>query len=189
MSSPIDPADAANKLYVDSAVSGSSGGVPASGGTFTGQVYLPNSFAATSGYSVCYINGDGRISRNASSLRFKKYVSKVDPLGLGNLFPDLARYQLRSIEGSKGDGTWRYGHIAEWLHDDPDLQRFVIYETEDDGVTLKVDSFGIPVPLTLDFFGLILAQTAALKAMHDSYAATISRLEDRLEALERITAS
>lgn len=170
----------APKSYVDQ-VAGSSG---FNGGTVTGQIYLPNSFAATSGYNVCYINGDGRISRNASSLRFKKFVSEIDPLDMGDVFPKLARFKMRSQNGSRSDETWRFGHIAEWLHEDQYLQKFVIYETEEDGYTLALDAFGQPIPMSIDFIALSLVQAAVLKALHDEQSARIASLEARIEALE-----
>lgn len=175
---------AAPKSYVDSMA----GSTSWNGGTVTGQIYLPNSFAATSGYTVCYINGDGRISRNASALRFKKYVSRVDPLQLGNIFPDLVRYKLRSQTDSRSDEAWHYGHIADWLGEDPDTQPFTVYETEADGYTLARDAFGLPIPLSIDFIALLLAQTAQLHARVTAQETLISTLLSRVEALEGKTA-
>lgn len=166
---------AASKGYVD-AVAG--GGGSWNGGVVSGQIYLTNAFPATSGYSVCYLNSDGRISRNASALRFKKYVSTVDPLGLGNLFPDLVRYKLRvqdlgDGEKSSSDEAWHYGHIADWLAEDPDLQKFVVYEVEP-------DAFGRPVPLSIDFIALLLAQTAQLNDRVLTLEARLASLEGKL---------
>lgn len=171
---PTLPGHAASKGYVD-AVAGGGGW---NGGVVTGQIYLTNAFPANSGYSVCYINSDGRISRNASALRFKKYVSKIDPLGLGNLFPDLVRYKLRAQdlgngERSPSDEAWHYGHIADWLAEDPDLQKFAVYEVEP-------DAFGRPVPLSIDFIALLLAQTAQLNARVLTLEARLADLEGKL---------
>lgn len=118
--------------------------------------------AATSGYTIAYINGDDRISRGASSERFKKYISQVDPEKLGDIFPDLYRFQMKSSSESKSDNAWHYGHIAERLAEVPELAPFVIWETEKDGVTLARDSFGLPVPLSIDFIALLLAQNAQI---------------------------
>jgi len=171
------------KAYVDNAIAGISTGW--NGGTVTGQILVPNAYPATSGYSVAYINGDGRISRNASAERFKKFISDLDPLALGDLFPQLVRYQLRSQPDSPTDGAWHFGHIADRMAEDPDLERFVIYDTEDDGRTVKRDSFGRPVPLTIDFIALLLTQTANLNARAVAAEQRADALEARLEALER----
>lgn len=143
-SSPIDNADAANKFYVDNAVSGISSGVPASGGTFTGQVYFPNSTPATSSYVVAYINGDGRLSKNASSRRYKEDI--VDAPELGDIWPDLREYQLIG-----GDGSRKIGYIAEELHG-TDAERFIVWADLGTGL----------VPDSIDFLALLMAQNADL---------------------------
>lgn len=173
VSSPIEAADAANKTYVDSAVGGIdlSSRVAKSGDTMSGQLYLPASFAASSSYTVAYINGDGRVSRGASSERYKKFISDIDPLSLGDLFPSFKRFQMRG-----GDGVWRYGYTAEQLAADPTTEPFVIYRrhVEDDGTAphLERDEHGNPIPESIDFIGFLLAQNAQLHAR-------LAALEDR----------
>lgn len=153
--------------------------VSKAGDTMTGHLWLPNSTAATSGYTICYINGDGRVSRGASTERVKKDIRQWDPASLGDVFPDLYRFKMRT-----GDGSWTYGWIAERLHESPDLQPFVVYETEEDGKTLAVDSFGLPVPLSIDFISLLIVQTSVLAQRAESAEARLAALEARLEALE-----
>lgn len=119
--------------------------------------------AATSSYTVAYINGDGRLSKGASSVRFKKFISDVNPIALGNLFPSFKRFQMRS-----GDGVWRYGYTAEDIAANPDTEQFAVYERviEEDGTAahLKRDAAGNPIPESIDFIGLLLAQVAQLNA-------------------------
>lgn len=130
------------------------------GGTVTGQIYLPNSFAATSGYTIAYINGDGRISRGASSRRYKKFISAAGDMG--DLFPTpLQRFQMR-----QGDGSWRYGYIAEDLVG-TDAEPFVVFQTaadEEGTFVVTTDDNGDPIPESIDFVGLLLAQVAQLNA-------------------------
>lgn len=182
----LDPSangHAATKRYVDDKVAAiPAGGVPSTGGTFTGNVFFPNAVPATSGYQVAYINGDGRLSRNASSERYKKYISEIDPAGLGDIWPNLVRYQMRL-----GDGSWKYGYIAERLDESDDLRPFVIYATvtEEDAETgeyvtrLAVDENGAPVPDSIDFIALLMAQNAQLHQAVDLLAQRLDALEGR----------
>lgn len=115
----------------------------------------------TSAYVSAWINGDGRIGKSASSLRYKKYVSAMDPAAMGDIWPDLQRFQMRG-----GDGSWRYGYIAEYMAAVPDQERFVVYESEknDDGdIVPKLDADGNPIPESIDFFGMLIAQVAQLQ--------------------------
>ena len=113
------------------------------------QVYLPNSFAAVSGFTVAYINSDGRVSRGSSSERYKKYITDVDPLELGDIFPQLVRFQMRSLDGT-GDGNWMLGYIAERLDENDDTERFVVRIDD------QVES--------IDFIQMLIAQVANLNA-------------------------
>lgn len=101
-STPTLAGHAANKAYVDAVAP------PAfNGGVVTGQIYLVNAFLANTGYAVCYINGDGRISRGASSSRFKKDIDRQPvPEGFSEL---VASYLMRA----DGDGVTRFGPIVE----------------------------------------------------------------------------
>jgi hypothetical protein len=96
-----------------------------SGDTMSGDLYLPGSSAATSGWTTAYIDGSGRVCRGASSLRYKKYVSTVTGSSFGNIFRPLSRFQMRG-----GDGRYTFGHLAEDLAANPDTERFVMYDGE-----------------------------------------------------------
>lgn len=111
-----------------------------------GNVFVPNSSAAASGWTAAYINSDGRLCRGASSLRYKKYVSEVQPSAFGNIFPPLNRFQMRG-----GDGRWTYGHIAETLAENPDTEPFVMYDAEGR-------------PDSVDYVPLLLAKVEQLNA-------------------------
>lgn len=166
------------------------------GFTTTGHIYLPNSTAATSGFTVAYINGDGRISRGSSSEQYKENIELVDPLSLGDIFPDLYSYTMKGDP----DKVTRFGNIAERLNESDALRPFVVYKTEpvysevpiiDEetgeqtgtaqgaviGSRLVKDSFGLPVPDSIDFIALGIAQAAVINAR-------LKLIEERLAKLE-----
>lgn len=141
------------------------GRVAKGGDTMTGDLNLPNASAATSGFTVAYINGDGRVSKGTSSLRYKDLLDDPDVSTLGNIFPTLRQYQFKN-----GDGKPTLGWIAEEVAESPDLRRFAVYKTtvDDDGnwaATNVVDS--------IDFIQLLIAQTTQLNAR-------VAELERRL---------
>lgn len=113
----------------------------------TGTFYAGGATPATSGYTVAYINGDGRLSTGASSERYKKFISEQDPQAMGDIWPTLVRYQMRN-----GDGSWKYGYIAESLDSNPDLQKFVVYADLGTGL----------IPDSIDFIALLMTQNAEL---------------------------
>lgn len=121
--------------------------IGAEGGTITGHLYLPNSSPATSGYTVAYINNDGRLSKGASSERYKENIVAVDPGVLGDLWPTLFTYEMIG-----GDGSAKIGYIAERLAEHPDLAQFVVH----------TDLDGVLVPDSIDFIALLIAQNAQL---------------------------
>ncbi len=156
---PTDRGDIAYVADVDAARSDAAaaagGRVAKSGDTMTGNLDVPNlgvagnifnggATPATSGWTVAYFNSDGRLSKGASSEAYKKFISRIDPESMGNVFPDLYRYQMR-----RGDGSWRYGWIAQRLAEDPDLQRFVVYNADGE-------------PESIDFISLLIVQNAEL---------------------------
>lgn len=172
----------ASKNYVDTAVSGKVS--PGADVTF-GQIYTPSSFAATSGWTAAYINSDGRISKGASSERFKKFISAVDPMDMGDIFPQLVRYKMRQqIDGGPLDGAWHYGNIAERLAENPATAPFVVYETTEDGKELVLGQNGAPIPESIDYVALLVAQVAQLHARSLQQDAVIEQLTARLDALE-----
>lgn len=142
---PSGANDVANKAYVDATAS-ASGKVSKTGDTMTGDLFLPNSTAATSGYTAAYINGDGRVCRGASSFRWKKDITR------GPQLPDVfavpgASYKMRQdpLEAV------RYGYIAEDLAANPATEPFVVYG--EDGK-----------PFSFDMTSLMFAQILALEA-------------------------
>lgn len=128
----------------------------------TGTFYAGGATAATDGYTIAYLNSDGRLAKGASSERYKKHISSIDPTSLGDIWPALVRYQMRS-----GDGSWKYGYIAERLAESEDLAPFVVYADLGTG----------PIPDSIDFIALLMAQNAQLKQQLDQQ-------EQRLNALE-----
>lgn len=159
-----------------------------------GHVYVPSSSAATSGYVVAYINGDGRLSKGASTERVKDGIRQIDPFSLGQIFPDLYEFFMKDDPGQ----MMRVGNIAERLDESDDLRRFVVYEREpiyadveeeievdeldEDGVVigqttttrtvsrqigarLARDAEGNPIPASIDFIALFMAQIAQLHAI------------------------
>lgn len=166
VATPTSSGQAANKGYVDS-VADASGKVSKSGDTMTGHLYLPNAVAATSGYVIAYWNGDGRVSKGASSERYKDDIAPIEPASLGDIFPQLHEFVMKDDP----DRTTRVGYIAERLHESEDLRRFVVYQTEpilDEPGSftgqrrLTLDENDQPIPDSIDFIALLLAQVAAL---------------------------
>lgn len=146
-----------------------------------GHLYVFGASAAVSGYTVAYIDATGRVSKGASSERFKEDIEQVDPASLGDIFPDLYEYVMVGDAGR----FVRIGHIAERLNESEDLRRFVVYErehiTDEDGTVtgqrLARDAQGNPIPESIDFIALLLAQTAQLHA-------EVTGLRARIETLE-----
>lgn len=159
---PNTGSNAATKDYVDGRVASVAAGVPADGGTFTGQVYFPNATAATSGYVVAYLNEDGRLSRGASSERYKTDIVPIDPDELGDVWPQLVSYRMID-----GDGTAHIGYIAERLDEHPDQQPFVVYGALPDE----------HIPESIDFIALLMAQNAQLHQHLDLLAQRLDALE------------
>lgn len=124
-----------------------------------GHLYVPNATNVISGYTVAYINADGRLGRSPSSERYKKYITDIDPEALGDVWPVLTRYQMR-----QGDGSWKYGYIADRMAEHPDQEPFVVYDL--DGR-----------PDSIDHIALLMVQNAQL---HQA----VQLLADRIIALE-----
>lgn len=162
--------------------------VAKSGDTMTGDLFLPNATAAVSGYVVAYWDGTGRISKGASSARFKEQIAQVDPLALGDLFSaPLSTFVMR---GDKGR-TERVGYIAEDMDRNPETRRFVVYERAveyDDagqsiGSSLVRDGEGNPVPESIDFVALLLAQVAQLNARDAERGREIAELRAKISGV------
>lgn len=132
----------------------------------SGSAILYGASAATSGWTQAYIDGNGRVSKGASSERYKKYISTIDAEVLGDVWPDLVRYQMRG-----GDGSWRYGYIAERLAEHADQQPFVVYKFEPNeaGEYVPTDQ-----PDSIDFISLLMVQNAQLHARLSALEARVS---------------
>lgn len=144
-----------------------------------GSLFTYGSTPAGSGAQVAYIDASGRVGRGASSLRYKENVT--DAGDLGDIWPTLHEYQMI------GETERKIGYIAEELVDTA-AERFVVYQTE---ITIDFDEFGNVirtvelshdedgnlVPDSIDFIGMLMAQTAQLNAR-------VALLEQRLAALE-----
>ena len=126
-----------------------------------GHVYVPNATNVISGYTVAYINSDGRLGRSPSSERYKKHISAIDPEALGDVWPVLTRYQMR-----QGDGSWKYGYIADRMAEHPDQEPFVVYDL--DGR-----------PDSIDHIALLMVQNAQLHQAVQILADRIIALEER----------
>lgn len=171
---PTSTGHAADKQYVDDSFNfvndkvaakfDKTGGTVAGAVTVTDHVYVPNAAPAVSNYSVAYLNTDGRLSRGASSERFKDNIEPIDPAGLGDIWPQLSRFKMIG-----GDGTWKYGYIAERLAENPDQAPFVVYG----------DMLGEPVVASIDFIALLMAQNAQLHQQLDLLAQRLDALEAR----------
>jgi hypothetical protein len=123
------------------------------------HIYVPNAFAAVSGFVVAYINSDGRLSKGASTERVKKYITEIDPATLGDVSTGLYRFQMKG-----GDGSWRYGVIAERLAENEATQPFVVYDAEG-------------LPESVDFISLLLAQNAQQSQQLAALTARVKALE------------
>lgn len=150
--------DAAASSHSHSAASISGGDFPGTAYGFAGDIFVADDIfmyggtVATSGWTVLYMNSDGRISVGASSQRYKDHI--VTAGDLGNLFAaPLREYRMKG-----GDGTNRVGYIAEELVG-TDMERFVVYGPED----RKVEGSPIVVQ-SIDFIALLMAQNAQLHA-------------------------
>lgn len=153
-----------------------------------GQGYFTAAFAAATGYTIAYIDGSGRLSKGASSERFKTRIELIDPVKLGAIFPDLYEYVMKDDTG----GLVRVGWIAERLNEVPDLQRFVVYarviDTDEDGnpvgAHLARDKNGDPIPESIDFISLFIAQITALHQRALAVEASLDNVLGRLAVLE-----
>lgn len=154
--------------------------VSKTGDTMSGDLFIPGASGASFSWTVGYVNGDGRISRGTSSERYKHDIEPVTPSSLGDLFPQLHTFV---VNGDPGE-MQRVGYIAERLNESDDLRRFVVYARDvvkdDEGKvvssSLARDEEGQPVPESIDFIALLIAQNAQL---HE----TVRALTERVDAI------
>lgn len=169
---------AASSSHTHSAASISGGDFPGAAYGFAGDIFVADDIfmyggtVATSGWTVMYMNSDGRLSVGASSERYKEAIRAAGDLG------DLFAAPLREYRMKGGDGTDRVGYIAEELVG-TDMERFVVYGPEDRKVN------GSPVVVqSIDFIALLMAQNAQLHARDVVKDAQLAELADRVAALE-----
>lgn len=157
--------------------------VQKTGDTMSGDLFIPGASPANMAtWTVAYFNGDGRLSRGASSARFKDDITPVDPLTLGDIFPQLHSFVMKDDPNR----AVRLGYIAEQMAADPLTEPFVAYEREPIFEQLEVldadgnvvghqqgavigsklvrDEDGKPIPFGIDPIALLLAQVAQLHA-------------------------
>lgn len=138
--------------------------VSKAGDSMSGDLFLPNSTAASSGYTVAYVNGDGRVARGASSERYKTDITPIAPDSLGDIWPDLHTFAMRDDPAR----VPRVGYIAERLAESEALRPFVVWRQEavevDGQVVYRIatDEDGNPIAESIDFIALLLAQVAQL---------------------------
>lgn len=149
-----------------------------------GHVYVPNSTIASFGsWTNAYIDGDGRLTRGASSRRFKQDINDAPTDG------DYFCMPLREFRMKGGDGKTILGYIAEELVG-TDAERFVVFEmdvsvteSEEEGgeptviQTPRLDANGDRIPFSIDFMPLIMAQNAQLKAELTATNARLAAIE------------
>lgn len=126
--------------------------VPKSGAVITGDIFLPNSGPANFTYTNAFINGDGRVSRGASSERYKENIGPADLEALSGVFD----VPLDEFEMIGGDGTRMLGRIAEKLAANPATARFVIWLPDPVTGEPRIESY--------DMLALLFAQAAVLDA-------------------------
>lgn len=123
----------ASKGYVDARVVPND---PTFGNVFAnGAFYSPNAIPAVSGWTNAYINGpDGRISKGASSRRFKKEIKSWTPEAQATLAMQVVTFRYRAEMFGKDDparaaAPVEVGLIAEDLHE-LGLYWLVVYDAE-----------------------------------------------------------
>lgn len=136
-------------------------------GNFRTVPFYTDAPPATSGYTLAYINGDGRLSTGASSQRYKTDIKDAGDLGDLFMMP-LREYRMRQ-DGAEPptqpvDEEARIGYIAEELIGTP-AERFVVYREG------QVES--------IDFIALLMAQAVQLATENALLAQRVAALEKR----------
>jgi hypothetical protein len=115
--------------------------------TVSGSIFVPNAFAAVSGYTVAYLNVDGRLSKGSSAVRFKQDFQPVDTTSLAApIFTmPVSRFRLITAVNEFGDSApVEIGFIAEYL-EAQGLSEFVY--RDDDGQLLGIQYERLVIPL------------------------------------------
>ena len=125
----------------------------------TGQVFIPNGFAAVSGYTIAYINVDGRLCVGASAARFKQDFQPVhaDPLIAGIYAANLLHFRLIAAvetidrkmgplaEGElRGTASVEIGLLADQL-ETIGLGEFVYRDSAGDVLGIQYERLTVPL--------------------------------------------
>ncbi|WP_396659508.1 tail fiber domain-containing protein [Microbacterium sp.] len=109
---PAAANQAAPKVYVDQRVSKSGDTISGNLVIVDGHLYVPDSVLASSGYTVAYINGDGRLARGASSRRYKKNIKAAPRDAFGRVL-DLRPVTFQWRNNIDVSEHTEFGLIAE----------------------------------------------------------------------------
>lgn len=83
-----------------------------------GDLFVPNAFTASVSWTSAYINGDGRLTKGASSRRFKENIQNFTPSMQAVLAMQVMTYRFKpEYLGGNGIGELEVGVMAEDLHD------------------------------------------------------------------------
>lgn len=158
---------AAAKLYVDNAINGidlsnyvaKTGNHTMSGNlVVNGNVFVPNATAAVSGYTIAYINSDGRLSEGASTERVKHDIDR-DPE-----IPDVFAVPIASfVMNADPTETTRFGPIAEDLAGNDATVGFVVYDS--DGLPKSFDQISYLMAAVAQLHATVVAQAARIEAL------------------------
>lgn len=136
--------------------------------TLSGHLFVPNSTIATSGWTSAYINGpDGRLSRGASSRRYKKDIQALSIDKQAVLALTLVTYHYRAFvfdadDPLRSDPPLEVGLIAEDLHD-AGLGWLVAYDNEGRPDSIRYDRIALALlPVVQDHEARITAIEEAL---------------------------
>jgi hypothetical protein len=196
--------------YVSAGTNITAGGDVTATGTVGGNVVKttsgPTTVITTGRVAAWLQNSDGTVATATSSERFKTNIRHMrddknfDPLAVLSLHIDYWEYKAEVAKRDDPDSVdyvgrdyrvaTNFGPIAERAHE-LGLWMIVVYEREHDGLTLKRDELGEPIPYALhdSLFAYLLA--VAVQVINeerleqvtrvDALAERVSQLDGRLE--------
>lgn len=135
--------------------------------TLSGHLYVPNSSVATSGWTAAYINADGRLSRGASSRRYKKDIAamsidKQAVLALAVVSFHHKAFLFDADDPMRSNPPLEVGLIAEDLHD-AGLGWLVGYDAEGRPDSIRYDRIALALlPVIQDHEARLTALESAL---------------------------
>lgn len=119
--------------------------------TVSGQIFAPNAFAASSGWTTAYFNVDGRLALGASALVFKQDFEPVDNVPLVEAIlrlPLLRFHMIAAIEESGDKATLEIGLLADYLAE-IGLGEFVYRDKDGDVLGINYDRLTVPLVATV----------------------------------------